>query len=106
MEQLINTQEDRTIWVNPPDNCLNCGIVTNEWKEENPDTPWLMVPLADGIALFKCPNCHVAYFNPNALENNKLVQKWVKEDKDRKIAVTSGILDPRGNRVVDLRKPH
>ena len=85
-----------------PEKCWVCGLKTTEWFAEHPERPWLNVVLLPGIAIFRCPQCSVAFFNPNALENHKQIEGWRKEDDAKVLKVAKTIVDPITKRPLDL----
>jgi hypothetical protein len=93
--------EKRELFVLTPDKCETCGIATERWSKENPDIPWLKIDFVPGISIFKCPNCHTAVFNPNALNNNNKIRKWSEEDANRRIQLATSI--PKDGKLVAVK---
>jgi hypothetical protein len=97
----FNPEPSMEIRILTPDECQVCGMKTMEWMDEhgnNPDHGWLMVQLPNtpGVAILGCPKCSSLYFNPNAKENIRMINEFQEEEKNRRIAVASGIIDPAG----------
>ena len=100
----VEGNSNRQLEVLTPDFCFSCGLKTNEWIEQNPEAKWIRVDLHPGIALFACPQCNTASFNGNLQANNIKVMEWQKEDLERRIVGASNLIDPRTNKVVDLKR--
>ena len=99
-----NNGGGRVLDVDTPDFCMSCGLKTKEWITEHPEAKWIRVDIMPGIALFSCPQCNGACFNSNVQENNRQVMAWQREDAERKIVEASNLIDPRTNKVVDLKR--
>ena len=94
---------ERTLRADIPTECLVCGIKSDEWVKEHEGTPgWIAVNLLPGVTIFFCPNCSTPRGNTNIIENFKQVEAWTKEDADRRVALASGLIDPRTNRALSL----
>jgi hypothetical protein len=82
-------------------------MVTKEWMEahENKvENGWLLLQLQQfpGIGLMGCPKCGNIQLNPNAMENIKIINEFQEAEKNRRISVASGLVDPAG-RVIGLK---
>jgi hypothetical protein len=109
----MSSTNERVINLQEPLACMGCGLITAEWYEQYQDIEnhWLLLPLVQpgqggnpfpGIGLFACPRCGTLAVNSNAKENNQTIKKWIKEDREKKIAIASGLVDPSG-RPMELR---
>lgn len=94
----------RELTAETPDFCFSCGLKTKEWIEKNPEVKWIRMDLAPGISLFSCPQCNTASFNSNIQQNNLQVMQWQKEDLERRIVGASNLIDPKTNKVIDLKR--
>ena len=99
----VEGNNNRNLDVTTPEFCFSCGIKTKEWIEKNPEAKWIRVDLLPGISIFACPQCNTASFNANLQENNVKVMTWQKEDLERRIIGASSLIDPKTNKVVDLK---
>jgi hypothetical protein len=98
----LGQRPERMLDVLTPESCGGCGLITDKWIKENPDQKWIRIDIHPGIALFCCPKCNMAMFNPNLQANNARMVKWQKEDNEQRIRVASSIIDPKTNKIVDL----
>ena len=95
---------ERMMDIISPDECFTCGLKTGEWILKNPERKWIRMDMGPGMALFICPKCCAVRGNPNIHANNNKMIQWQKEDQEQRIKVASTIIDPRTNKVVDLKR--
>jgi len=95
---------ERMLDVLNPERCWTCGMETDKWILKNPDKKWIRIDMLPGVSLFSCPQCNTASFNTNIQANNERMIKWQKEDQEQRIHLASTIIDPKTNKVVDLKR--
>jgi hypothetical protein len=95
---------ERVLDVLSPDKCEVCGLETDKWIKNHPDKKWIRVDMFPGLALFACPQCNTASFNPNLQANNMRLNRWQKEDQEQRIKPATAIIDPKTNKAINLKR--